>query len=191
MDSKEYLQRERRNPGRSEYRDGQVHQVISGSYLHTVLATNISGEMRQRLKNTECRVLNCDMRLHVRETGLFAYPDVQVTAHGPEFLDDRNDTLTNPRVIVEVLSDNSAAWDQGGKFWHYRHLESLMEYLLVSHRTWLVDHYVRQSGGSWMLRSVEGKEGSIHLVTAKCQISLFDIYSNSGIGPDRVPGTSE
>ncbi len=186
MDPKEYLSKERGRAARSELRDGQA-QTISGSYLHTVLATNIAGEMRHRLRNTECRVLNCGMRVHVPESGLFAYPDVQVVAHGPEFLDGCNDTLLNPRVIVEVLSDETAAWDQGVKFWHYRHVESLVEYLLVSHSTWMADHYVRQAGGSWMLRTVEGKDGSVSFVSAKCQLPLSEVYAHTGIGPDQSP----
>lgn len=185
-----YLAKDRANDGRSEFYDGTAHEVISGSHLHTLLATNVSGELRHRLKGSDGQVLNCDMRLFVKGSGLYAYPDVQVVAGTPVFLDESEDTLLNPRVIVEVLSDNSAAWDQGGKFWHYRHLDSLSEYLLVSHRTWLVDHYIKQSNGSWMLKTVEGKDGTLHLVSTKCQLPLSEIYSNTSISPTATPTTT-
>ena len=188
--SQEYLAKDRMKAGRAEFHDGQTRQVISGSHLHTLLATNISGELRQRLKGGDCHVLNCDMRLLVKRSGLYAYPDVQVVSGAPEFADEANDTLLNPKAIVEVLSDNSAAWDQGGKFWHYRYLDSLAEYLLVSHRTWLVDHYVKQSGGVWMLKTVEGKEGALQLVSAKCQLPLSEVYGNTGVSSTATPTTA-
>lgn len=134
--------------------------------------------------------LEFDMRLLVKRSGLYAYPDVQVVSGAPEFADEANDTLLNPKAIVEVLSDNSAAWDQGGKFWHYRQLDSLAEYLLVSHRTWLVDHYVKQSGGVWMLKTVEGKEGALQLMSAKCQLPLSEIYGNTGVSSTATPTTA-
>lgn len=186
----EYLEKDRMKAGRAEFHDGRTRKVISGNHLHTLLATNLSGELRQRLKGGDCHVLNCDMRLLVKRSGLYAYPDVQVVSGAPEFADDANDTLLNPKAIVEVLSDNSAAWDQGGKFWHYRQLDSLAEYLLVSHRTWLVDHYVKQSGGVWMLKTVEGKEGSIQLMSAKCQLPLSEIYGNTGVSSTATPTTA-
>ncbi|MDD9924041.1 MAG: Uma2 family endonuclease [Boseongicola sp.] len=185
--SQEYLAKDRGPDGRTEFYEGKSHRVISGSHLHTLLATNFSGELRHRLKGSDCYVLNCDMRLFVKGSGLYAYPDVQVVLGSPAFADETEDTLLNPKVIVEVLSDNSAAWDQGGKFWHYRHLDSLNEYMLVSHRTWLVDHYVKQSSGSWMLKTVEGKEGNIQLVSAKCQLPLSEIYGNTPISPTATP----
>lgn len=187
--SQDYLAKDRIADGRSEFYEGKTHPVISGSHLHTLLATNFSGELRHRLKGSDCYVLNCDMRLFVKGSGLYAYPDIQVVLGTPSFVDGAEDTLLNPKVIIEVLSDNSAAWDQGGKFWHYRHLDSLTEYLLVSHRTWLVDHYVKQSGGSWMLKTIEGKEGNIQLVSAKCQLPLSEIYGNTNISPTATPTT--
>ena len=180
---------ERKQDGRTEYVGDRSGELITGSFLHTLLATNVAGEMRHRLKGTDCRVLNCDMRLSIPGTGLFAYPDVQVVSKSPAFADANEDTLVNPQVIVEVLSDNSAAWDQGGKFWHYRHIDSLMEFLLVSHRSWLVDHYLKQTGGAWILRSVEGKEGVLQLVSAKCQLPLAEIYGNTGISSVVKPRT--
>ncbi len=187
--SKDYVAQDRANDGRSEHYDGQSYDVISGSHLHTLLATNVAGELRHRLKGADCQVLNCDMRLLVKGSGLYTYPDVQVVSGTPVFEDSQEDTLLNPKVIVEILSDNSAAWDQGGKFWHYRHLESLTEYLLVSHRTWLVEHYVKQSNGSWMLKTVEGKDGNLQLVSSKCQLPLAEIYGNTSVSPTATPST--
>ncbi len=187
QDPQAYLGADRSTDERTEFYDGKAQAVISGSHLHTLLATNVSGELRHRLKGSDCYVLNCDMRLFVKGSGLYAYPDVQVVSGNPEFADEHDDTLLNPRVVVEVLSDNSAAWDQGGKFWHYRHLDSLAEYILVSHRTWLVDHYIKQSNGTWMLKTIEGKEGNLQLVSAKCQLPLSEIYGNTPVSPTATP----
>jgi Uma2 family endonuclease len=140
-----YLSVERKAETRSEFLDGEVFSMAGGSHRHSLIATNLAGELRAGLKAGSCQVLNSDMRVLVRPTGLYAYPDVSVACGQLEFEDEVEDTLLNPKVIAEVLSESTAAWDRGKKFWHYRHLDSLTDYLLVSQDAWLVEHYARQT----------------------------------------------
>ena len=92
------------------------------------------------------------------------------------FEDAIEDVLLNPKVIVEVLSESTAAWDRGEKFWHYRHLESLAEYALVSQDARLVEHYSRQADNAWLLQTVEGAKGVLNLRAIKCKVPLAEIF---------------
>lgn len=108
-------------------------------------------------------------------TGLYTYPDVSVVCGGPVFEDDIADTLLNPQVLVEVLSDSTEAYDRGKKLAHYRSLPSLREVLLVSQDEVLVDHYVRQPEGAWLLRSMPAG-ATIELTSIACTLAVDDLY---------------
>src|SRR5205823_9500702 len=95
--------------------------------------------------------------------------------------------LLNPKVIFEVLSPSSAAWDRGEKFRHYRRVESLEEYVLVSQEAWLVEHYTRQADGTWVLESLEGVAGILHLKSVPCTLPLSEIYESTGLSATANP----
>ena len=132
LSPQEYLAQERRADFRSEYLRGEVFAMAGASFEHTLIKDNISGEARSELKNGPCRVLTSDIRVKVDATGLYTYPDVAIVCDEPQFEDDAVDTLLNPRVIVEVMSDSTEKYDRGAKFVHYRQVPSLQEYILVS-----------------------------------------------------------
>jgi Uma2 family endonuclease len=182
----EYLEFERRSETRHEFVNGEVFAIAGGSELHSRLSVRVAGQLDSQLRGKRCHVYNADMRLHVEATGHFSYPDVQV-ACDPRFEGDKRDVLLNPSVIVEVLSDATAAWDRGEKFWHYRHIESFKEYVLVSQDAWLIEHYAKQSNGGWLLETVEGHDAVLRLPVIQCQIPLVEIYGDSGLSPDARP----
>ena len=111
MTSEEFVAMERHTGLRAEWLNGGVYAIAGGSHLHWLVATNIAGELRHRLKNSENHVLNSGMRLKVVSTNLYAHPDVVIVQGDPAFEDDQKDTLLNPKIIIEVLSDQTAAWD--------------------------------------------------------------------------------
>jgi Uma2 family endonuclease len=114
-------------------------------------------------------------------TGLYTYPDVQVGCGPLRFEEEQEDTLLNPKIIVEVLSESTAAWDHGQKFWHYRHLDSLTDYVLVSQDLWQVEHYTRQPGCHWLLETLEGAKATLALRSVKTRVPLAEIYANTGL----------
>ena len=179
----DYLAVERKAETKSEYLDGEVFSMAGGTHRHGLLATNLAGELRSALKGGPCRVLNSDMRLSVQATGLYAYPDISVACGKLEFEDPKEDTLLNPQVLVEVLSESTAAWDRGQKLWHYRHLESLADYVLVSQDAWLVEHYARQSDGSWLLQSYDKRDDVLALDSIECRVPLTEIFADTEIQP--------
>src|SRR6266446_5472433 len=140
LTAEEYLALERTAEFRSEFLDGEMFAMAGGTRRHSRIKVNLIAGLDRRLRSTPCQVFDSDMRIKVEATGLYAYPDAHVACDALRFEDEDEDTLLNPKLMVELLSDSSAAWDRGEKFWHYRRLESLQEYLLVSQETWVIEH---------------------------------------------------
>jgi len=92
-----------------------------------------------------------DMRLRASSTGLYTYPDVAVVCGKPAFADDQNDTLLNPTVIIEVLSESRRDYDRGRKFQHYRTVPPLMEYLAIAQDAIHIEQWTRQPDQRWLL----------------------------------------
>jgi len=120
-------------------------------------------------------VLMSSMRVKVSRTGMYAYPDVVALCEPPELEDAFEDTLLNPAVIVEVLSESTERYDRGEKFAHYRKIDSLREYILVAQDRIRIEQYVRR-GEHWVLSEISDPEGSLRIETLGCEVALRDIY---------------
>ena len=151
----EYLSLERKSPTRNEYFRGEIFAMAGTSREHSLIAVNLTRRIGNQLEDRPCEVYASDMRVLVDATGLYTYPDVVVVCGEPEFLDREVDTLLNPTVIFEVLSESTEAYDRGVKFGHYRRIPSLREYVLVSQDRMLVERYTRQ-GNDWLLSELTG-----------------------------------
>lgn len=149
----DYLAFERGSEERHELIDGHVVAMTGGTFAHAVIAGNVAGELRQALGDRPCWVCPADMRVKIEASERYTYADVAVVCDAPVFEDDRQDTLLNPSVLIEVLSDSTESYDRGEKFAHYRTLPSLTDYVLVSQKQVLVEHYHRQADGNWLLRA--------------------------------------
>ena len=115
------------------------------------------------------------MRVKVRPTGLYTYPDIAVACEEILLDDAHNDTLLNPIVLIEVLSPSTEAYDRGEKFAHYRRLESLQEYVLIAQDKARIEHFARQ-GEQWVLSEISDLTGTLHLPSIGCHLPLNDIY---------------
>ncbi len=153
----QYLEIERKAEGRSEYYQGQMFAMAGASRAHNLIVGNVSYQMRRQLRQGPREVYQSDMRVLVNATGLYTYPDV-VVAYGPQFLDEQQNTLLNPALIVEVLSPSTEAYDRGLKFKHYRTIESLQEYLLVASESVDAELRKRQPDGQWTIALADGME---------------------------------
>lgn len=174
----EYLQLEREAEYKSEYIDGQVYAMAGVSEEHNLIALNIASEIRAQFRGKPCRVYMSDIRVKVSATGTYTYPDVHAVCGQAVFEDREVDTLTNPTIIVEVLSPSTEVYDRGMKFARYRSLESLREYVLISQDSVRVERFTRQGdmGDEWVLREVTSLDGELHLASIGCDIALADIY---------------
>jgi Uma2 family endonuclease len=172
----EYLARERLAESRSEFYRGEMFAMAGASWEHTLIKDNLAGEARNQLKDGPCRVLTSDLRVKVSATGLYTYPDVVVVCDEPQFEDNMFDTLLNPRVVVEVLSDSTEKYDRGTKFAHYRQMPSVQEYVMVAQDCPRVERYVRQDDGTWVLTVFSDLEQTFAFGAVHVQVALADIY---------------
>lgn len=147
----EYLALEAESPLRHEYLRGEVHAMAGGTPEHAALAAAVSRELGMLLRDKPCRVFSSDLRVRIEATDLSTYPDVTVVCDELLRSPLDRDAVTNPRLIVEVLSDSSEGYDRGEKFAHYRRLDSLAEYLLVSQREPRLELYRKNDQGHWVL----------------------------------------
>jgi Uma2 family endonuclease len=171
-----YLEIERGNDFRSEYYDGQMFAMSGGTPAHAIIISNLSGELRQSLKHKPCTVAANELRVCVTTMGLYTYPDVVVVWGDMAFAAGTRDTITNPRLIVEVLSKSTEAYDRGRKFLQYRRVESLEEYVLVTQSEPRVEVFSRQPDGSWLLKEYSGMDSSCICKSIDCTIPLAEIY---------------
>ena len=162
---------------RSEYVNGEIIAMSGASFAHNLITMNISARLHDRLRDSGCVVFANEMRVSIPSANSYFYPDVGVVCGEPRFEDNVFDTLLNPIVIVEVLSPSTEAYDRGEKFSHYRQLQSLQEYILVSQDKVHVDHYVRQTA-QWILTDFQELEQHLPLTSIQCELILQEIYGN-------------
>ena len=173
-----YLASERAGDRKHEYYQGEVFAMVGASFEHVGITANLVASLHGQLQGRPCRVFLSDLRVKVSRTGLYTYPDVGVVCDEPEFDDDHNDTLLNPRVIIEVLSPSTESYDRGKKFAHYRTVETLTEYLLVSQDQPRIEQFVRQPNHDWLLHEATQLPETIHLPSIDCDLKLSDVYAN-------------
>lgn len=180
----EYLAQERKAEFKSEYFNGEVWPLAGGSREHSLIVGNVAARLHHQFEGRRCEVHTSDLRVRVSETGLYTYPDVIAVCGEPEFEDDEQDTLLNPTVLFEVLSDSTEAYDRGAKFGHYRALGSLREYVLISQHKWLVEHFLRQPDDSWNLRAHNHPEDLVELPAIRCTLPLARLYDRVEFGTE-------
>ena len=171
----EYLELERKAEFKSEYFQGEMFAMAGATRQHGLIVTNLVRELSQQLTRP-CEVYSSDLRLRVSPSGLYPYPDVMVVCGEPQFADDQKDTLLNPNLIVEVLSDSTRDYDRGRKFQHYRALPTLREYLTIDQDTPQVERYTRQPQDRWLLTEFSDLSQSIDLASIGCVLSLTEVY---------------
>ena len=176
LSPEEYLARERRAEVKSEYHDGEVFAMSGASRAHNLIVTNFVRELSLRLRDRDCEVYPSDMRVKVDPTGLYTYPDVIVVCGEPAFEDEHVDTLLNPTLLIEVLSESTEAYDRGKKFEHYRKLETLQGVVLVTQDEAHAERFTRQPDGQWLLGEASGLEAALHLASIDVTLPLADIY---------------
>lgn len=172
----EYLAIERKADFKSEFYRGEMFCMAGANRAHVVARDNLAGELHSVFKGSSCRAYSVDMRVKVQATGLYTYPDIAIVCGEPQFEDNVLDTLLNPRVLVEVLSPSTEAYDRGEKFTQYRQVPSLQEYVLVAQNRPLVERHVRQPDGSWLMTEFAGLEQVLEFTSVPARVPLAEIY---------------
>ncbi len=173
----EYLAMEVVAEYKSEYYSGEIFAMSGGTADHSSVAVNLTAALSQLLAAKPCRVFNSDMRLHIERSGLFTYPDVMVVCGKIEFILKRQDVLTNPVLIVEVLSESTRDYDRGAKFNFYKEIPALREYVMVDSECARVECYRRAAGDQWLFQMHDDLNAVARLESVECELPLRQIYS--------------
>ena len=175
---REYLELEEMSPVKHEFIDGHVWAMAGGTPSHAAIAMNIGASLREQLRGRPCRVFSSDLRVRVLPTGLGTYPDVTVVCDALETdpADPKGNTVTNPRIVVEVLSPSTGEYDRGEKLSHYKRIDTLQEVVLVAHDTKRLEHW-RRVGDLWELDVVHDP-GTAKLESVDCMLSVSDVYDD-------------
>ncbi len=193
----EYLELERRSPERHEFQKGEMFLMTGASRWHNLIVTNLCRELSQKLKDRPCRVYPSDLRVHVSDCGLYTYPDVTIVCGEEEYIDDHQDTLLNPLVLIEVLSDSTEKYDRGRKFEMFRTIDSLRAYMLVSQDRALVELYELQDDRCWKFSVANGLGEGIPIGSLNSELPLAEIYDKVEFPPpetvedDEKPANAE
>lgn len=172
----EYLQREAQADEKSEYYDGEIVPMAGASVNHNRITRNMMLHLMMALADQSYEVFASDMRLAIPSRNIYTYPDIVVIAGAPVLHDHRDDTILNPVLIVEVLSESTKHYDRGEKFESYRTIPSLHEYLLVDQSRYYVEHCARTADNTWLLTDYRARETRLTLSSVPCELSLRDLY---------------
>jgi Uma2 family endonuclease len=172
----EYLELETAAEYKSEYYDGQIYPMAGGTPNHNQIAGNFYAALNFAFKGQPYQVFMSDMRLWIPQKRLYTYPDVMVVSGQLEFAEGRRDTITNPLMIAEVLSESTANYDRGEKFKLYRTISSLKEYIIISQSDKQVEQFSKTIDNKWILSEYDEENALLALTSVQFQISLLDIY---------------
>ncbi|MDB9308100.1 Uma2 family endonuclease [Aphanizomenon sp. CS-733/32] len=180
----EYLEFEVNSELRHEYIDGLIIPMTGGTPNHNQITGNFYAVLNFALKRQPYQVFVTDQRLWIPKRRIHTYPDVMIVQTPLVFEEGRNDTITNPVMITEVLSKSTKGYDRDEKFAAYRTIASFQEYILIDQYTIHVEQYVKTDNRKWMFLEYENINDTFNLTSIPGQISLADIY-------DKVDFTSE
>lgn len=181
----EYFELERSSNERFEYWNGEVFCMSGGSRNHDRILVNFIVRLSAKLDSRKCRVFSSDMRIKVPSAPPYRYADISALCGEAKFEEIGGlDALTNPTLIVEILSPSTEAYDRGDKFTHYKSIPSFSEYLLVAQHRPHVTHLSRRDDGAWIHTEFNDLESVLKLDSPDCTLSLSDIYQNVGFGTD-------
>jgi Uma2 family endonuclease len=171
----DYLETEEISGVRHEFYAGEIYAMAGGTPEHAAMAAAITATLVRQLEGTGCRAYSSDLRVRVLATGLATYPDVTVIS-GPSARDPESAThVTNPKLVVEVLSPGTEDYDRSEKLEHYKQVSSLSAVVLVDHRSQLVELWARNGDGWSYARFGAGEQVPLHAI--HCTLAVDAVYS--------------
>lgn len=177
MTEAEYLDFERQSETKHEYVAGYIYAMTGASWNHVMICQSTGSTLYTQLRGKPCRVATSDLRLKVTSKKVsYRYPDIMVICGEPEFIDDRTDTITNPTVVIEVLSPSTALTDHNEKLDEYIKIPSLQHYMLISQHEPKIEVYTRHEAGNWLYTQYKSMDSRITLASIDCTLILEDVY---------------
>jgi Uma2 family endonuclease len=173
----EYLELEITSTTRNEYINGEIVPMTGGMPNHNQILLNLAGTLNFSLRQQPYRVFAADQRLWIPEQHIATYPDVMVIPSELVYQEGRRDTLTNPILIVEVLSKSTQDYDRGNKFFAYRTIPTFQEYLLIDQYSYQVEHYAKDGVKKWVFQAYSQPEEVVESAILPFTIALSEIYA--------------
>ncbi len=172
----EYLGMEEHAEYKSKYYNGEIFAMAGGTPDHSSVQGNVIAELIRLVKHKPCRVFTSEVRLLVESSGLYTYPDSMIVCGKIQLAKGRKDTVTNPILIVEILSESTRDYDRGTKFNFYKQIPSLQEYIHVESEKPRVECFRRTDGDKWTVEMCEGLDALVRFESIESEIALRDIY---------------
>ncbi len=174
--AEEYLELDVNSAERHEFVDGDIRLITGGTPDHNVIAGNLLVVLKLALRGKPYSTFVTDQRLWIPACNLYTYPDVMVIPQPLELQTGRTDTVTNPCLIAEVLSNSTKDYDRGDKFLAYRTVPTFQEYLLVDQYSIHVEHHVKTSPNQWLLSEYSSPDITLTLNSVDCEFRIADLY---------------
>ena len=175
----EYLEQERVSLEKHEFYKGEIFAMAGASIVHNQIVRNVISAIDSRLKNNKsCQIFPSELKIHIPFNSLFTYPDLSIICGKIDTFDEQKDIITNPSVLIEILSASTQDYDRGGKFKLYRDITSLKEYILVSSLEILVEKHTKNNDGSWLLTEYKNYRDKITINSIDFEIEIIEFYRN-------------
>jgi Uma2 family endonuclease len=178
---KDYLDVEERSGFRHEYYKGTVFAMAGASFEHNRIVFNMTRSLILKMQGKSCDIFGSDQRVHIPSNSLYTYPDLTIVCDPPIMSGEEKMSMTNPSVIVEVLSPTTKDYDRTTKFRLYRDIPTFQEYILIDSRSVLVEHHYKDVNGQWICQTSDQFTDSLAIKTVDVSLLLSDIYKGTGL----------
>ncbi|MEZ4684732.1 MAG: Uma2 family endonuclease [Bacteroidia bacterium] len=173
-----YLELESQSDTKHEYLNGQMVAMAGASVAHSIISNNMRFSLTSLARQAGCIVLDSDVKVFIDTDTHFLYPDASVVCEDIAYFKGRTDSITNPKIIIEVLSDSTEDYDRGRKFAMYRSIPSFEEYVLISQKKQHVEVFSKKGENIWQIRTYDDADGSCFLESFQIAIPFGEIYSD-------------
>jgi len=178
ISAEDYFEREETAFEKSEYYHGEIFVMSGASVNHNLIVSNAIFSLYAKLSDAGCFVFPSDIKVELDPARHYAYPDISVVCGEIAYGAGRNDIITNPKVIIEVLSESTRDYDRGGKFAAYRELPSLTDYIMIEQYRVPVEHFARKSNRLWEMRIYRSPDDVLDIDSLGISLPIREIYKN-------------
>ncbi len=172
----EYLETEASAEHKSEYFHGEVFAMSGASFTHNLITSNVLTALHTSLHDSDCFVFGSDMKIQAAESLHYTYPDVSIVCGDVQFVENRDDTIINPVVIIEVLSRSTGDYDRGAKFRAYRMMPSLRDYIMIDQYSCHTEYFFKNKTGQWVLEESDDRDYTFMIQSVDAALAMETIY---------------
>ncbi|MCP4110856.1 MAG: Uma2 family endonuclease [Desulfobacteraceae bacterium] len=173
----EYFEMEEAAEYKSEYYHGEIFAMSGASLNHNIIVGNTFASLHSLLSDSDCTVFTSDMKIRVDEAMHYTYPDISIVCGDIEFAGNRDDTVSNPVVIIEVLSKSTKDYDKGSKFAAYQNIKSLKNYILIDQYMCNVEYFYKNKAGKWILDEYKNLDQTLKIRNPGIELPLKTVYN--------------